>query len=107
MPVLITVYEEYANPAEKRAAQRGAKLGKPTGKARGYFFAFPYQPGQDPRKVDGAGCVDTMEPGADPTNGVCSTSASPEFLRTCCRRVGGRHLPPAWKKIWENLRKPD
>lgn len=102
------VYEDYASPAEKRAAQKGAKLGKPTGKARGYIFVF------NENGTNGSGCygavagVMDVEPGCDdPKGNLGSTNVSMCYLRTRCRRVGGCHLPPKWKSRWDYYRTPE
>lgn len=100
------VYEEYATPAEKRAAQIGAKRGKPTGKARGYFFAFNENGRTGDGGYEGRGQVyGGQQPGSTDIR-MAGTSASAQYLQTCCRRVGGRHLPKPWKTLWESYRAP-
>jgi len=98
------VYEEYETPAEKKQAQRGAKRGKPTGKARGYFFAFTengiYWSGGRAMQ-EGVGSVFYCEPGDGPDEaGRATTSASCDWLRENCRYVGAKHLPAAWRKVY-------
>ena len=102
------VYEEYQSAKEKRQAQRGAKPGKPTGKARGYCFVFD-ENGRTPQgHYDCRGPVYFTEPGATPDAcGMAGSTCSPEFLRERCRRVGGKHLPKAWRNLWEEYRRPD
>ena len=103
------VYEEYSSFQEKRQAQRGAKRGKPTGKARGYCFVF------DENGQNGRGFYDCRgpvmgdaAPGAGPDQtGMAGSICSPKWLSACCRRVGGKYLPKAWRKLWEEYRKPD
>jgi hypothetical protein len=102
------VYEDYASPAEKRNAQKGAKRGQPSGKARGYIFVF------DENGVNGSGCYDAVasvfdvEPGCDdPKGNLASTGVSIDYLRTRCRKVGGCHLPPKWKERWNYYRTPE
>ena len=105
MRCMITVFEEYASDKEKRAAQKGAKRGKPTGKARGYFFAFTCN-GWVNGSIDGVGSVFDVQPGGPPqAMGSCSSSRA--HLRERCRRVGARHLPPEWKKEYDHYRKED
>lgn len=102
------VFEDYASPAEKRAAQKGAKLGKPTGKARGYIFVFNENGWTPTGNRDCVASVFDVEPGCDdPKGNLCSTGVSQEYLRTRCRRVGGCHLPPKWKERWNYYRTPE
>lgn len=100
------VYEEYASPAEKRQAQKGAKRGKPTGKARGYFFAFNENGRERDGGWGGMGCVYEGQPGSTDTR-MAGTAASPDYLAKNCRRVGGHHLPKPWRALWDEYRKPD
>ena len=102
------VYEEYATAKEKRQAQRGAQHGKPTGKARGYCFVFDENGQTSTGFYDCRGPVLFTEPGATPDQtGMAGSTCSPDWIRECCRRVGGKHLPPAWRKLWEEYRKSD
>lgn len=93
------VYEEYDTPAEKRKAQVGAKRGYPTGKARGYFFIFNENGRNNTGGYDGYGNLFDGKPGTTDTR-MASTSASMDYLRHNCRRVGGRHLKGAWRELW-------
>lgn len=96
------VYEEYDTPAEKRRAQRGARRGKPTGKARAYVLVFPehgtYFSG-------GHSCMEALatvfdtEPGAK-AGPVATTGYCLERLRHNCRRIARRHLPPDWARVF-------
>lgn len=97
------VYEEYKNPAQKRAAQKGAKRGKPTGKAPAFIFVY-HENGVGPR-----GMVEATVAIYDPPtpDNLAGTSVSRDYLRTQCRRVGAKHLPPAWRKRYDYYRKPD
>ena len=103
----MTVFEEYDTAAEKRKAQQRAKRGKPTGKARGFVFVFEENGWTTRGTRDARGSVFHLEPGEGPRGELASVGPSMDYLRQNCRRVGGRHLPPEWRKIWDNLRKPD
>lgn len=100
------VYEEYASNREKRLAQRGAKLGKPTGKARGYTFVFNENGTFGAGLQEAVGSVFELEPGEGPERGLASTAASRDYLRLYCRRIGGKHLPSEWRKVWNHCRTP-
>lgn len=98
------VYEEYANAAEKRQAQRGAKRGRPTGKARGYCIVFD-ENGMfgSPPQYDSVSGVYHTEPGEINT-AVASCGVGLNWLRTCARRVGAAYLPKAWKAVYQQYR---
>jgi hypothetical protein len=103
----MTVYEVYASAKEKRFAQRGAKLGKPTGKASGYIFVYNESRGYGSGNCDAIASVFDVDPGDDnPRGNLGSTSVELYFLREKCRRIGGCRLPPKWKERWEYYRKP-
>ena len=99
------VYEEYADAADKRKAQRASiplKRRQCTGLARGYLLVFD-EDGYDPR---GSGCFsavgelyDGQQPGAEPR---CVTHCSPHvnFLNTHCRLVGFEYIPKVWQQAF-------
>lgn len=97
------VYEEYANAAEKRRAQRGATPRKPTGKARGYVFLDPPEKGFEGEGLFGWGNIQEEEPGNTSLNGLVSTGLSWKHLRECCRRVAVCYLPPSIKRFYDWL----
>lgn len=95
------VYEEYKNPKEKRQAQKGAKRGKPTGKARGYAFIFDEN---GSFISSGTPCYEGLAPLMETEQGaslkecpLACTNIAHEYLRENCRRVGIKHLPADWK----------
>jgi len=97
---MVRVYEEYASPKEKRQAQRGARRGYATGKARGYLFVFN-EDGKDRRGHFFAigELFDGSEPGESPH---CMTHCTPSttFLRDNCRFVGFGSIPASWKRAF-------
>lgn len=105
------VYEEYKSAAEKRQAQnasRPLRRMRPTGKARGYIFVFDENGVNGSGNYDAVASVFDVEPGDDdPRGNLASTGVSIYHLRTCCRAVGGIHLPPKWKERWEYYRTPE
>lgn len=103
----MTVYEEYKSPAEKRAAQKGAKRGKPTGMSRGFIFVMDKRSNCS-GNLDIIASFHDMEPGCkDPDGSLGCVSASHEYVRTHCRRVGGCHLPQLWREKWNYFRTPE
>ncbi len=96
------VFEEYASAAEKRKAQKGAKRSMPTGLARGYLFLFRENGYNGQGMMDCVGTVYDSAPGADVNEtGLASSTCSIEYLRTNCRRVGGKHLTGGWLAAWK------
>jgi len=99
------IYEEYESNAEKRKAQRGAKRGVATGKARGYLFIFE----EDGKHWSGHTMVYSgafgelldvgQGPGAGPES-ITSVNPSDDHLRNKCRRVGFETIPDAWKRAF-------
>ena len=101
------VYEQYESAKEKREAQKGAKRGKPTGKARGYIFVFDENGMNSRGFYDASATLFDIEPGgAFPSTGMGGTGVSLDYLRANCRKVGGIYLKGGWKKAWERWRKP-
>lgn len=94
----LNVYEQYESAKEKREAQKGAKRGKPTGKARGYIFVFDENGMNSRGFYDASATLFDIEPGG--------TGVSLDYLRANCRKVGGIYLKGGWKKAWERWRKP-
>ena len=93
---MIRFYEEYETTSEKRAAQRGATLRQPTGKAR----AFILVDNREQSYLQGVVTVFQQAPGCP---GPCPAALtvdemSLDFLRHKCRMVGRRYLPDGWKK---------
>ena len=90
-------YETYDFPRAKRAAQKGAKRGKPTGKANDYQLVDTTD-----RTTRGHGAIAPVyhqEPGED-CHGLAYTSVGWEYLATRCRRIGRCHLPTNWAKAF-------
>ena len=92
----IRVFEEYRSPTEKRAAQRGAKMGKPTGKTDSFLFVFP--PMGDGKTWGMGG---NFFP-ATPTS-MANTGIGRKYLQGNCRRVGKKYLPPHWAAYLKQL----
>ena len=96
------IYEEYETPVEKKRAQRGAKRGHPTGKARGYCIIFP-ENGRCGRGFwDGVGATFFGDPGCRPHQAPMSGSGiAPEYLARDCRRVAVKYLNRDWRAVWD------
>jgi len=95
------IYEEYATPALKRKAQRGAKLGVATGKAKGYLFVFD----EDGRRMSGNVCVydalgEILEVDDGLPQAISSVTPSLDYLRLRCRKIGFNTLPDVWKQAF-------
>ncbi len=100
------VYEEYATAADKKKAQRGAKRGRPTGKATGYFFAFNENGRNNLGGFDGVGSViDTKGEPVGDSVALASVGPSLGYLLLKCRRIGAAHLSPVWKREYNRLKK--
>lgn len=102
------VYEEYASAAEKRDAQRGAKRGKPTGKSNGYLFVVNENGRNSEGDLDAIVSVTEYEAGnTDPRGMLGSSGVGVIYLRTNCRRIGAKYLPPKWKRRYDYCRTPE
>ena len=101
----IFVYEEYANAAEKRASQTGAKRGIPTGKARGYCFVFACNGRNSSGHWECVAPVLTLEPGSQNVAVMATTGISHGYLRENCRRVGKKYLTGRWKTLLARFEK--
>lgn len=97
------IYEEYATPTDKRRAQKGAKLCKATGKAKGYLFVFNedgMRSDRDETVYDALGeCLETND--GLPCS-ITSVTPSLNYLRHWCRRIGFATLPEVWKRAFAN-----
>ena len=95
---VIRIYEEYDNPAEKRQAQRGARHGKRTGKARGYLLTDQRTTDYGgPGTIGGVGSVLFLGSGDGPCSGLTHVTPCWEYLREKCRRIGRSALPEEWR----------
>ena len=98
------VYEEYQDPQEKRKAQRGAKRGIATGKARGYVLVFnedgiEYAYGGE-RSIAVYNGLGELFAGGEPGDlprAMVHCTPSIDFLRNHCRSVGFETIPQEWK----------
>ena len=107
----VYVYEEYATPKAKRAAQKGASRGKPTGIGCGFIFVFD----RTPSFLSAVACVEAvasvfrLDPGDPPRRPgyggwfVNTCHVSLEHLSSRCRRVGLKHLTGEWKELADEL----
>jgi hypothetical protein len=101
----VRVYEEYASARDKRVAQRGARRGVATGKAKGYVLVFDENGHGLSRGEavwwDALGELFTPEHDSD-NPPRCITDCTPawNYLREKCRRVGFESIPVAWKRAF-------
>jgi len=96
------VYEEYATPQEKRAAQRGAERGKVTGKARGYLVVT------EQMGIENCHALGELLSGSQPGDGpqvICNIVVGRDHLAAKCRRVGFGSLPEEWKQAFTDFQK--
>jgi len=104
------IYEEYDTPQEKRKAQKGAKRGKATGKARGYLLVFNEDGYSGTCEATYGALGELMagvEPGDEPRV-ITSCNPHVDFLRTHCRFIGWDTVPEVWKraiarKLWDMI----
>jgi len=99
----IRVYEDYQDAAEKHRAQRGARRGRPTGKARGYVFILFDEGGH----LSGTAPIFLLDPGSDAVHTMTTTGVSQDYLRPNGRRVGKKYLPKVWADYLKHLETPE
>ena len=99
------VYEEYDSPAEKRKAQKGAKLRKATKKALGYILVFDEDGRETFSYGDGSyySAISALselmsygEPGEGP-QAIYMGYINTEILTKNCRAISFDEMPKEWQ----------
>lgn len=101
---MVRIYEEYDSPREKRQAQRGAKRGIATGRARGYLFVFNedgiHHTTRCQALYDSIGeLFSGSKPGEEP-HSMTHSEVSITYLRFNCRFIGFDSIPQSWKQAF-------